>query len=100
MVVELSKRSSAEKFIDEINITNSKKVAVVFVFGFIAYHGILHLQYGELNSLYLTKTVRRLLRYNTNSIEKNELSHRSVLLSYLSYFIWYVSSNNGFSISY
>lgn len=49
MVVELSKRSSAEKFIDEINITNSKKVAVVFVLGFIAYHGILHLQYGEFN---------------------------------------------------
>ncbi|XP_047534646.1 N-acetylneuraminate 9-O-acetyltransferase isoform X1 [Vanessa atalanta] len=41
-----SKKSSAEWFIDQINVENAKLLAFVLVLGFIGYHGILHLRYG------------------------------------------------------
>lgn len=47
MVSILSKKSSAEWFIDQLNVENAKLAAFVLVLGFIGYHGILHLTYGE-----------------------------------------------------
>lgn len=41
------KKSTAEKFIDQLNVENAKLLALVLVIGFIGYHGILHLRYGE-----------------------------------------------------
>ncbi|CAK1585891.1 unnamed protein product [Parnassius mnemosyne] len=40
------KKTSAEWFIDQLNVENAKLVAFVLVLGFIGYHGILHLRYG------------------------------------------------------
>lgn len=41
------KKSSAEWFIDQLNVENAKLLAFVLVIGFIGYHGILHLRYGQ-----------------------------------------------------
>lgn len=38
--------SKAEYLIQQLNVTNAKKVAVLMVLGFIAYHGVIHLRYG------------------------------------------------------
>ncbi|KAI8425930.1 hypothetical protein MSG28_004930 [Choristoneura fumiferana] len=46
-MVSYSKKSSAEWFIDQLNVGNAKLVAFVLVLGFIGYHGILHLRYGR-----------------------------------------------------
>lgn len=42
-----SHKKSAEWIIDQLNVENAKLVAFVLVLGFIGYHGILHLRYGE-----------------------------------------------------
>lgn len=42
-----SHKKSAEWIIDQLNVENAKLVAFVLVIGFIGYHGILHLRYGE-----------------------------------------------------
>lgn len=42
-----TKKSSAEWFIDQLNVENAKLAALVLVVGFIGYHGILHLRYGS-----------------------------------------------------
>lgn len=38
--------SKAEYIIQQLNATNAKKVAFLLVFGFICYHGLIHLRYG------------------------------------------------------
>ena len=38
--------TKAEKFIQQLNAQNAKKVAFALVIGFVAYHGILNWQYG------------------------------------------------------
>ncbi|KAJ2943541.1 hypothetical protein O0L34_g16649 [Tuta absoluta] len=45
-MVSYQKKTSAEWFIDQLNVENAKLVAFVLVIGFIGYHGILHLRYG------------------------------------------------------
>lgn len=39
--------TKAEYFIAQLNVTNAKKVAALMVLGFICYHGLIHLHYGE-----------------------------------------------------
>lgn len=39
-------QTRAEYLIQQINANNAKKIAVILVIGFIAYHGLIHLQYG------------------------------------------------------
>ncbi|XP_036319275.1 N-acetylneuraminate 9-O-acetyltransferase [Rhagoletis pomonella] len=39
--------SKAEHLIQQLNAANAKKVALLMVLGFVAYHGILHWQYGS-----------------------------------------------------
>lgn len=38
--------SKAEYLIQQLNVTNAKKVALFMVLGFIVYHGVIHLRYG------------------------------------------------------
>ncbi|CAH2039234.1 unnamed protein product, partial [Iphiclides podalirius] len=45
-MVSYPKKTSAEWFIDQLNVKNAKLVAFLLVLGFIGYHGILHLRYG------------------------------------------------------
>lgn len=45
-------KSRAEQIIDQINADNAKRIALILVVGFAAYHGILHLRYGKY--IYLT----------------------------------------------
>lgn len=40
--------SKAEYYIQQLNASNAKKVALCLVLGFICYHGLIHLRYGEL----------------------------------------------------
>lgn len=42
-----SDKSRIEKIIDQINASNAKKIALLLVVGFVCYHGILHIRYGE-----------------------------------------------------
>lgn len=42
-----SSNSKAEYFIQQLNATNFKKLALFVVIGFIVYHGVLNWQYGE-----------------------------------------------------
>lgn len=44
--------SKAEYLITQLNAANAKKLAVLVVIGFIAYHGILNWQYGECGYCY------------------------------------------------
>lgn len=46
MSVEQNSTSKAEYIIQQLNVTNAKKVAFLLVFGFICYHGLIHLRYG------------------------------------------------------
>lgn len=39
--------SKAEYYIQQLNVNNAKKVALCMVLGFICYHGLIHLRYGE-----------------------------------------------------
>lgn len=41
--------NKAEYYISQLNSNNAKKVALCLVLGFICYHGLIHLRYGELN---------------------------------------------------
>ncbi|KAL4702687.1 hypothetical protein ACJJTC_018310 [Scirpophaga incertulas] len=45
-IASYTKKSSAEWFIEQLNVENAKLVAVALVIGFIGYHGVLHLRYG------------------------------------------------------
>lgn len=40
--------NKAEYYIQQLNSSNAKKVALCLVLGFICYHGLIHLRYGEL----------------------------------------------------
>ncbi|XP_023945723.2 N-acetylneuraminate 9-O-acetyltransferase [Bicyclus anynana] len=53
-----SKRSSAEWFIDQLNVYNAKLLAFALVLGFIGYHGILHLRYGPDSCTWLLSSGR------------------------------------------
>lgn len=46
MTSEVS-QSKAEHFIQQLNASNAKKVALLLVIGFVAYHGILNYRYGS-----------------------------------------------------
>lgn len=50
MVASSPNRSTAERIIDQINADNAKRLALLLVIGFAAYHGMLHLRYGILIS--------------------------------------------------
>lgn len=39
--------TKAEHLIQQLTATNAKKVALLLVLGFVAYHGILNWQYGK-----------------------------------------------------
>lgn len=39
--------SKAEYYIQQLNVNNAKKVALCLVLGFICYHGLIHLRYGN-----------------------------------------------------
>lgn len=39
--------NKAEYYISQLNSNNAKKVALCLVLGFIFYHGLIHLRYGE-----------------------------------------------------
>ena len=45
--------NSASEISQYINIENAKLVALIIVIGFVAYHGSLHLKYGEYSLFYL-----------------------------------------------
>lgn len=40
--------SKAEYIIQQLNVSNAKKIALMMVLAFMVYHGLLHLRYGEL----------------------------------------------------
>lgn len=42
-----SEKSCIEELIDQINSKNAKRVAFLLVIGFVCYHGILHIRYGN-----------------------------------------------------
>lgn len=42
-----ARQTKAEYIISQINVYNAKKVACLMVFGFIIYHGLIHIHYGE-----------------------------------------------------
>lgn len=39
--------NKAEYYIQQLNVNNAKKVALCLVLGFICYHGLIHLRYGQ-----------------------------------------------------
>ena len=49
----LPRPTKAEHLIQQLNANNAKKVALLLVLGFVAYHGILNWQYGKRLSLFL-----------------------------------------------
>ncbi|XP_045450859.1 N-acetylneuraminate 9-O-acetyltransferase [Melitaea cinxia] len=53
-----SKKTSAEWFIEQLNVENAKLLAFVLVLGFIGYHGILHLRYGPDSCTWLLSSGR------------------------------------------
>ncbi|CAB3222074.1 unnamed protein product [Arctia plantaginis] len=53
-----SKKSTAERFIDQLNVENAKLLALVLVIGFIGYHGVLHLRYGSDSCTWLLSSGR------------------------------------------
>lgn len=42
--------NKAEYYIQQLNSSNAKKVALCLVLGFIFYHGLIHLRYGKARS--------------------------------------------------
>lgn len=40
--------AKAEYYIQQLNVNNAKKVALCLVLGFICYHGLIHMRYGEI----------------------------------------------------
>ncbi|XP_060802584.1 N-acetylneuraminate 9-O-acetyltransferase [Amyelois transitella] len=57
-MVSYFKKSSAEWFIDQLNVENAKLLAFVLVIGFIGYHGVLHLRYGPDSCTWLLSSGR------------------------------------------
>lgn len=45
----------AEYYIQQLNVNNAKKIALCLVLGFICYHGLIHLRYGEFDGLAFSK---------------------------------------------
>lgn len=41
--------TKADLFIEQLNATNAKKVALLLVLGFVLYHGLLNWNYGKLS---------------------------------------------------
>jgi len=39
--------TKADLFMEQLNATNAKKVALLLVLGFVVYHGLLNWNYGE-----------------------------------------------------
>lgn len=39
--------SKADYYVQQLNASNAKKVALCLVLGFICYHGLIHLHYGN-----------------------------------------------------
>ncbi|XP_052758929.1 N-acetylneuraminate 9-O-acetyltransferase [Galleria mellonella] len=58
MMVSYCKKSSAEWFIEQLNVENAKLLAFFLVIGFIGYHGILHLRYGPDSCTWLLSSGR------------------------------------------
>lgn len=48
--------NKAEYYIQQLNSSNAKKVALCLVLGFICYHGLIHLRYGEFNDIIIRIT--------------------------------------------
>lgn len=48
-----TKISKAELFIQNLNASNAKKLALLMVLGFTLYHGFLHLRYGKKGDFWL-----------------------------------------------
>lgn len=46
-------KSRAERIIEQINASSAKKVALVMVLGFVCYHELLHLRYGEVTGNFI-----------------------------------------------
>ena len=44
--------NKAEYYIQQLNSSNAKKVALCLVLGFICYHGLIHLRYGRLGEIF------------------------------------------------
>ncbi|XP_013136500.1 PREDICTED: uncharacterized protein LOC106101727 isoform X1 [Papilio polytes] len=57
-MVSYPKKTSAEWFIEQLNVENAKLLAFVLVLGFIGYHGILHLRYGPDSCTWLLSSGR------------------------------------------
>lgn len=57
------KKNSAEWFIGKLNVDNAKLLAFSLVLGFIGYHGILHLRYGNLFLFLQPKASGNLISY-------------------------------------
>lgn len=49
-------KSRAERIIEQINANSAKKVALFMVLGFVCYHELLHLRYGERTLNFVTNT--------------------------------------------
>lgn len=57
--------TKADLFMEQLNATNAKKVALLLVLGFVLYHGLLNWNYGALSILFgLSEIVKyRLISY-------------------------------------
>lgn len=47
MVSDTKSKNKVEQFIEQINATNAKRIALLLVIGFTIYHGVLHLRFGK-----------------------------------------------------
>lgn len=47
-MINEERKSQAEYIIQQINVNNAKKIALLVVIGFIVYHGLIHIRYGKL----------------------------------------------------
>lgn len=45
------KISNADYYVQQLNASNAKKVALCMVIGFICYHGLIHLHYGKFSNI-------------------------------------------------
>lgn len=52
----------AEYYIQQLNVKNAKKIALCLVIGFICYHGLIHLRYGNLSHFSLITSYFHSLR--------------------------------------
>jgi hypothetical protein len=70
---QTSREKSAE-IIKQINSTNAKLVACALVFGFILYHGVVHIRYGRFLGLRLG------FSYVSSSTRLNLATHSLLLV--------------------